>query len=170
MPITRSSAAAILNALPALVRRDDTINKVLLRLVTALQPYIPGLWRLSVRRFLPHEGQLELVAVWSASDTQLRPGTRISAGASSMPEVLKLDRPVFSADASAERTLLQQVLATEGVASWVSIPLRRGRRVVGLLSVSSIQPEAIGPGDVAFFENIGRVVEERLAELRAWEP
>jgi GAF domain-containing protein len=87
-----------------------------------------------------------------------------------MPEVLKLDGPVFSADASAERTLLQQVLGTEGVSSWVSIPLRSGRRVVGLLSVSSIQPEAISPADIAFFENIGRVVEGRLAELTAWEP
>jgi transcriptional regulator with GAF, ATPase, and Fis domain len=170
MPIARSSAAAIRNALPALVRRDDTVNDVLLRLVTTLQPYIHDLWRLSVRRFLRKGGQLELIAVWSASDTQLRPGTRISAGASSMPEVLKLDGPVFSVEASAERTLLQQVLATEGVASWVSIPLHSGRQVVGLLSVSSIDPEAVSPADAAFFAEIGRAVEDRLAELVGWEP
>jgi hypothetical protein len=77
VPIGRSSAAAILNVLPALVRRADTINEVLLRLVTVLQPYVPGLWRLSIRRFLSQEAQLELVAVWSASDTQLRPGTHL---------------------------------------------------------------------------------------------
>lgn len=168
MPIARSSAAAVRNALPALVRRADTINDVLLQLVKALQPHIPGLWRLSVRRFLPQEGQLELVAVWSASDTRLRPGTRISAGASSMPEVLKLDRPVFSAEASSERTLLQQVLTTEGVASWVSIPLRRGRQVVGLLSASSIHPDAISRVDIAFFAEVGKAVEGRLSELAGW--
>jgi hypothetical protein len=87
-----------------------------------------------------------------------------------MPEVLRLDRPVFSVDASTERTLLQQVLATEGVAAWVSIPLRRGRQVVGLLSVSSIQPEAIRPADVALFADIGKAVERRLLELAGWEP
>lgn len=170
MPIVRSSAAAILNALPALVRRAGTINDVLLRLVTTLRPFVPGLWRISVHRFLPGEGQLEFVAVWSASDTQLRPGTRVSAGASSMPEVLRLDRPVFSKDASADRTLLQQVLAAEGVASWVSIPLHRARKVVGLLTVSSIEPDAIGPPDLPFFERIGSAVEARLEQLAGGEP
>jgi GAF domain-containing protein len=152
------------------VSRAATINDVLLRLVTVLQPFVSGLWRLSIRRFLSKEGQLELVAVWSASDTRLRPGTRISAGASSMPEVLRLDRPVFSVDTSTERTLLHQVLATEGIASWVSIPLRRGRQVAGLLSVSSIDPDALSPRDVHFFEDIGLAVQGRLGELAGWEP
>jgi len=171
MPIARSSAAAIRNALPGLVLRAHTINDVLLQLVKVLQPQIPGLCRLSVRRFLPQEGQLQLAAVWSASETRLRRGTRISAGASSMPEVLKLDRPVFSAEAaSSDLTLLLQVLATEGIRSWVSIPLRRGRQVVGLLSVSSIQPDAIDPTDSGFFEAIGKAVEARVPQLEGWEP
>jgi GAF domain-containing protein len=170
MPIARSSVVAIRNALPALVLRAHTINDVLLQLVKVLQPQIPGLWRLSVRRFLPQEGQLQLVAVWSASDTRLRAGTSISAGASSMPEVLKLDRPVFSGEDSEEGTFLLQVLATEGIRSWVSIPLRRGPQTVGLLSVSSMQPDAIDPIDSAFFEAMGKAVEARLPQLEGWEP
>jgi putative methionine-R-sulfoxide reductase with GAF domain len=61
--------------------------------------------------------------------------------------------------------LVEQVMASEGVASWVTIPLHRLGRIVGLLSLSSLEPDAFAAKDVSFFEQLGLVVEERLVEL-----
>jgi len=120
---------------------------------------------LSLRRYLRREAQLELVAVWSATETQVPAGVRLSASASSLPEVLKAAGPVFSADDSVEHTLLESVMAAEGVASWVTLPLRSGGEVVALLNISSVEPRAIDRSRQSFFEVIGRAVEPRVTTL-----
>jgi hypothetical protein len=103
--------------------------------------------------------------VWSASDTQIPAGLRVSARASSLPEVMKAGGPIFSSEAEAHQGLLEQVMAAEGVASWVAIPLRDGERLTALLNISSMDPKEIRPSGRAFFERIGKAVERRVVAL-----
>jgi transcriptional regulator with GAF, ATPase, and Fis domain len=155
--------------LPQLLRHARTADDVLMDVVAELQPIIPGLWRVSIRRFLQRAGQLELVAVWSATHTQLVPGIRMSAGATSMPEVHQSDRPVFSAESARERTLLDHVLFTDGAGSWVSIPIHRAHRIVGLLSISAVRHDAVDSADRGFFEELGKLVENKLENVMDFE-
>ena len=164
MPLAEDPAA-VLERLPKVVRRAKTVEDVLTELVSLLTSVVPGLWRATIRRFLPMESQLELIAVWSASGTRLQPGARISAVASSMPEVVRLNRAVFSSEESRARTLVEQVLHTEGIRSWVSIPLHSDNKKAGLLSISSVMEDAIDPVDRFFYEEVGNLVERRLEEL-----
>jgi len=135
--------------------------------VKALQPSLPGLWRLSIRRYLARDEQLELAAVWSATDTQVPAGLRISARASSLPEVTKTGSAIFSGESEGHQGLLEEIMAAEGVSSWVAIPLRQSGRVFGLLNISSIDAIEITPASRGFFERIGKAVETRAALILA---
>lgn len=138
-------------------------------LAGGLRKTIPYLWRVSLRRLIPSGNQLEIAAVWSALETALTKGVRMSALATSFPEVVRTDRPViFSVEAGSPQ-LLEQLLASEGIQSWVSIPLHRGDLVVAVLGLSSLEAGAFDPKDEGFYADLGASVEERLVELMALE-
>ena len=123
----------------------------------------PSLWRASLRRYLAEEGQLEIVAVWSAAESGLTPGVRMSVVATSFFEVLSRDHPILSSEQPNDGRMLVQILASEGAESWVSIPLHHHDVVVGVLSLSSYERDGFTQGDLPLFAEIGRVVEGRLA-------
>lgn len=170
MRIAHTQALALRSALPALLEKASTAEEAVTVLARNLRTALPSLWRVSFRRLIAAESQLEIVAVWSAVETALSKGFRMSALASSFPEVVQTDRPVFLSVKSEGRRLLEQVLASEGVQSSVSIPVHRTGSIVGLLSLSSLEAEAFDPGDVEFYAELGGAIEERLVELMASDP
>lgn len=165
MSVDPGSTVSLLTALPALVRRAGTAQEALIKLVDTLRPSIPSLWRASILKLLPSEEQLVYVALWSGVESQLEPGVHVSAMATIFPEVKKLDRPVLSSERPDSPLLLVQIVASEGVASWASIPLHRDGHIVGLLSFSSLETNAFDVGDLGFFEQLGKGVEKKLVDL-----
>jgi transcriptional regulator with GAF, ATPase, and Fis domain len=165
MSVDPGTTVSLLTALPALVRRAGTAQEALIKLVDTLRSSIPSLWRASILKLLPLERQLVYVALWSVVESQLAPGVHVSVVATVFPEVQKLDRPVLSSEHSDSPLLLVQIVASEGVASWASIPLHRDGHIVGLLSFSSLEADAFRAGDLAFFEQLGKGVEKKLVDL-----
>jgi transcriptional regulator with GAF, ATPase, and Fis domain len=163
--IGRGQAAALITAAPMLVRRAGTADEALAHLVGALRVAIPTVVRLTVRRHLADEEQLEIVAVWSARETRLQAGVRMSSVATSFPEVIQRDGPVIRSPASAGPRMIKELLASEGDQSWVAMPLRGGDDIVGLLTISSSEPDAFDPADLDLFAKLGRSVQARLIEL-----
>ena len=165
MGLVGSEGVALLTAMPHIMARAANVHDALQALADSLRPTIPSLWRASVRTVLPEQQQLEIVAVWCAVETQLVPGVRMSLLATSFPEVSKLDRSVLSSERRGDSLLVEQVLASEGVSSWVSIPLHRDGTIVGLLGLSSLDADAFDSSDLGFFDRLGRRVEGTFTEL-----
>jgi hypothetical protein len=63
--------------------------------------------------------------------------------------------------------LLDQIVRDEGNRSWVVMPITRDRLVVGLLSVSSHEPDTFSSDDLPFFDALSGAISERLLELVA---
>jgi GAF domain-containing protein len=114
--------------------------------------------------------EIVIVGVWSARPTELRsmmghPSTGtiaesftsiVSAGSSSV-RVVGRDRfaPPF----------VQELLAEEGNASVVLIPVRSDDRAVGVLALFSARKDAFASADVPFFDALGAAIGAPLAAL-----
>jgi GAF domain-containing protein len=132
--------------------------------VEALLPLLRACFpvdRASIRRI--EDSMLEIVAVWSAVPTSLDVGTTMSVMASSLPALVRTGRPVLQPVVAA-RELLDEVMAIEGVASYVTLPLRDQSRIVGLLSFSSLTPGAFSSTDLDFLENVAAIVEVQVVQ------
>ena len=162
MGVVGSEGVALLTALPTLMARAANVQEALQALADSIRPAIPSLWRASIRTVIPEQQQLEIVAVWCAVETQLVPGVRMSLLATSFPEMSRLDRSVLSSERRGDSLLVEQVLASEGVSSWVSIPLHRDNTIVGLLGLSSLEADAFDARTLGFFDRLGRRVEGTL--------
>src|SRR5258708_26849086 len=123
--IARIQAGALISAAPVLVRGGEGAQHALLALVKALQTAVPSLWRASLRKLIPDEEQLEIVAVWSAVETRLNIGVRMSVMATSFPEVLRSGEPVVGTQGPGYPSPVAELLAAEGARSWIAIPIRR---------------------------------------------
>jgi len=138
----------------------DEAVKVIARILGRHRP----IDRVSVRVLLPEGDLLEVAALWSRDRTALTPGMRMTALASSLPEVIKTGAPVVVED-SVKAGFAGTVLATEGITSWVTTPLHDGTRVVGLLSFSSKTSQAFRSSDRAFFRDFAAAVQIPLCAL-----
>ena len=141
-------------------------QEVVLAIVPQLRACFP-LYRASIRRI--DDSMLEIVAVWSAVPTSLDVGTRMSVMASSLPTLIRTGKPVLQTSLPPATHLLEGIMATEGTASYVTLPLRDQSRIVGLFSLSSLTPGAFSPTDLDFLERLGGIVESQVAEaLAGW--
>jgi hypothetical protein len=152
-----------MGSLPTALQNATDAQGALAILVGVLQPLVPSLWRASIRRLLHIDEQLEVIAVWSAVETQLRLGARMSFEASSLPEIIRTGGPVRSTESAGSR-LIDELLVAEGISSWVSIPLKRGDRIFALLSLSSFAEHAFDGFEIATLERIGLALADRLFE------
>lgn len=119
--------------------------------------------RLSVRMVVPGADQVVMRGVWSRGPTNLVPGMRFSAAASSLPEIITTGEPVVgTGDAG---SMLDSILRDEGMRSWVTVPLRSRGEVVGLFSVSSRTAGAFDVGSASLVEAVGRAIEAVLPEV-----
>src|SRR5438034_4236924 len=118
----------------------DTLDGALDALASILSHRFP-LSRVSVRTYDPRADELEIVGVWSASPTHLGVGVRVPARSTSFAEVELRGSAVLGDSPVPGDPLLDQIVRDEGNRSWVVMPLTRDRLVVGLVSVSSHEPE-----------------------------
>jgi GAF domain-containing protein len=120
--------------------------------------------RVSIRVLVPEERVLVVAAVWSLQPTAIRTGMRISDVASSLPEVLQAGGPVVVEEAPRAQ-LLDSVLTSEGIRSWVTAPLRDGAHIGALLSVSSRVSGAFKGSDAPLFTDLAVAIERPLFAL-----
>ncbi len=124
--------------------------------------------RSSVRMLDPDRPHLMAVAaIWSRVPTALRKGMRISTAATTFPSVVRAGRAVVVEETSEKRlpTFEDEVLRQQGIRSLVSVPLREGGRVSGLLTFSSTTPRAFETGDGPWFDEVGAACEDALTWL-----
>lgn len=154
-----AAAEAIARLRPA-VEAAGSVQQVLDAVVDVVDPSIP-LVRAAIRRL--DDVMVEVVAVWTRTPTAIGRGTKMSVSATSFPTVLTTGRPVIST--VGDGRLLDDILRTEGVASYVTLPLRQRGMVAGLLSLSSGSVDAFSDEDLPFLEAIAAAVEGRIAAL-----
>jgi GAF domain-containing protein len=145
------------------VEQASTLDEAVSEIARILGEHRP-IDRVSVRVLLPEGDLLEVAALWSRDRTALTPGMRMTALASSLPEVIKTGAPVVVED-SLKAGFAGTVLATEGISSWVTAPLHDGSHVRGLLSFSSKTSHAFRSSDRAFFGDFVAALETRLCVL-----
>ena len=163
--VAGSVSAALLTSLPQLLRPAESPQVAVERIAAAVRKSaIPSLWRVSLRRLLLEEDSAEIVAVWSAAPTALEPGVRMSLVATGIPELLAARRPTFRNENDDNR-MLDGILSSEGVASWVTIPLSKQEMLRAVLTLSSFEPEGVMVEDREFYASLGQAVEERLVAL-----
>jgi transcriptional regulator with GAF, ATPase, and Fis domain len=158
-------AAALIRAAPVLVRRAGETQGALLALVKALRTSMPSLWRASIHQLMAGKDQLEIVAVWSAGETHLKTGVRMSVMATSFPEVVRREAPIVERPDPSKPQPLPELLAAEGAQAWITVPLRRKGGVIGLLTFSVSDEEAFDGSDATFFAQLGETIEEDLVAL-----
>lgn len=154
------AATEILTRLRDALGHAADAQHVLDVIVSELQPCFP-LDRATIRRL--DEDMLEIVAIWSAEPTALGIGARMRALSSSLPTIVETGRPVVRTRIGPRKQLLEQVVASEGIASFVTMPLRVAGRIRGLLSFSSRAPDAFSEEDLPFLERVAEIVEVRAA-------
>lgn len=144
----------------------DTAQEALAPLVQLLAPWFP-VDRASLRRIDYPSSEVEVVAVWSRGGNPfVGPGWRLPMSSTSLPEVLRAGKPLIG---DSPQSLLDQVLlGEEGIRSWVTMPIRAGELVVGLLSFSSTWDAAFRPSDTLTFDALRAAVESSL--VRFLEP
>jgi hypothetical protein len=155
----------LLSGVSLLVRNAADAEQVASRVAHALDGAFPALCRVTVCRYTPQDHQLEIVAFWSDVPTSLGVGVRMSAAATTFPDVLVHDQPLVSG--AGRRGLASQIAFSEGADEHVLIPLHRDGMIVGLLVVSSSRPQTFDADGSALFVEVGRVVEHRLLALAA---
>ena len=144
----------------------DTLDAALGMLASALSHRYP-ISRVSVRTYDPRTDELEIVGVWSATSTHLGVGVRVPARSTSFAEVELRGSTMLGDSPLPGDPLLDQIVRDEGNRSWVVMPLTRDRLVVGLLSVSSHEPDTFTRQDLPFFDALSGAIAERLLELSA---
>jgi len=144
----------------------DTLDEALGTLASALAHRYP-ISRVSLRTYDPRTEELEIVGVWSATATQLGVGVRVPARSTSFAEVELRGSALLCDSPVAGDPLLDQIVRDEGNRSWVVMPITRDRLVVGLLSVSSHEPDTFSRDDLPFFDALSGAIAERLLELTA---
>jgi transcriptional regulator with GAF, ATPase, and Fis domain len=144
----------------------DTLDEALGTLASALSHRYP-ISRVSLRTYDPRTEELEIVGVWSASATHLGVGVRVPARSTSFAEVELRGAALLGDSPVPGDPLLDQIVRDEGNRSWVVMPITRDRLVVGLLSVSSHEPDTFSSDDLPFFDALSGAISERLLELVA---
>ena len=146
------------------VATAGTLDAALASLASLLSTRYP-VSRIGVRTYDAGSDELEIVGVWSANPTHLGVGVRVPARSTSFSEVETRGSAVLGNTPAVGDPLLDQIVRDEGNRSWVVMPLTRDRLVVGLLSVSSQEPDAFTRDDLPFFDALADAIAERLLEL-----
>lgn len=163
MMISPARARTLVAEARAAVGAASGLEDALQRLASALASEF-ALWRVSVRTLLPGGDQFVVCGVWSAAETKLGAGTRMSALATSFAEVQRTGLP-YVWRVERDSHLLDQIMRAEGIQAYVSIPLRRSGEIVGLLSLSSGSYGVFSQDDEAFYVDLGAALEETLLGL-----
>lgn len=153
----------VLQAIDDSMSDAETLDDVVVLIAEILGSDFP-LDRVSIRLCESDDETLLVAAVWSSTETKIAPGVRISKAASSLPEVIEADGPVFVSNAPTDR-LLDDVIVAEGYRSWVTIPVRRDAAIQGLLSLSSFTADAFAQSDLERLALVARLIEARVFDL-----
>jgi len=141
-----------------------TLQLALGALASSLSDRYP-ISRISVRTYDPRADELEFVGVWSAGPTYLGSGIRVPARSTSFAEVELHGSSMLGRPDGRGGPLLDQIVGDEGNRAWVVVPLVRDRLLMGLLSVSTWEPDGFTSDDLPFFDALARAIGERLLEL-----
>jgi GAF domain len=121
--------------------------------------------RLSVRIYDPLAEELEIAGAWSMSATDVSVGARLPLRSTSFTEVERRGGAVLSRWTPTEDwSLLDRVLRDEGNRAWITVPIWRERRIVGLFTVSAADEDALAEADLPFFESLCERIGPRLVE------
>jgi hypothetical protein len=121
--------------------------------------------RLSLRIYDPANDELEIAGAWSVSATGISVGTRLPLRSTSFAEVERRGRALLTQwNARSDWSLLDRVLRDEGNRAWITAPIWRERRVVGLFTVSAATETALTEEDLPFFESLSETIGARLLE------
>jgi transcriptional regulator with GAF, ATPase, and Fis domain len=165
--VEQSKVDQLFEALPRRLGKSKHPEAALNAIVRELRTVIPSVWRATLNRLHIRQNQVECVAVWCDRKTELKPGMRVSTLVTSVPEVLKLRRPVVSSEHRGETSELKRVLLAEGTRSWTAIPLAAQEQIVGVLTLSSRDENVFSMDDLPFYESLGLAVQGRLIDLIA---
>jgi len=158
-----NAAHKLVTMLPVLLAGAASATIAVERIASAVKAEaVSTLCRASLRRLLIDQRLLEIVGVWSEKQTSLAPGVRMSlVAAGGIPEMLAARRPIHSDDAPTSE-VLSGILASEGVASWISIPLAEHENIRGVLTLSSSASGAFPNEDDDSYMAVAEVVEPIL--------
>lgn len=156
------ATAEILEAIRVGVGKADGPQEMLDAVVARIRPYLE-IHRVSIRKIA--DVMLEIVAVYNEGPTNLGLGVRMSTKASSLPAILTTGRPVFQSLTATKDAFAEQLVMSEGVTSYVTMPLRDRGVIAGLLSFSSRSPTAFVPEDVPFLEEVAAILEARVGSF-----
>ncbi|MGH2794737.1 MAG: GAF domain-containing protein [Actinomycetota bacterium] len=151
----------ILGRLQRALAPESEPQAIVNAIVPELRTLFP-LFRITIRR-LVDDVMLEITGLWNAGPTSLGVGAKMSVMSSSFPAIASTGKPVVRSRLDRATQLLEGLVGAEGVASYVTLPLRSGDVVTGLLSLSSAMPGAFTEQDVPFFEEVASLVGSRLS-------
>lgn len=158
--------ATLIESSEARTRSAATINEAL----AGIADVFAAEWdihRVSCRLLTEDRRHLVVAGVWSAAPGAIAAGVRMSVVASSLPELSAAGSPIVQERPQEDGTLLDAIFVSEGVRSWVSMPLTRAAEIAGVLSMSSQVEGTFRSEDVPFFVELAAAVQEKLLELAA---
>jgi GAF domain-containing protein len=121
--------------------------------------------RLSLRIYDPVADELEIAGAWSISPTDVTVGTRLPIRSTSFADVERRGGAILSRWTPAEDwSLLDRVLRDEGNRSWITVPIWRDRRILGLFTASAAGEAALTEDDLPFFDALAERIGPRLLE------
>lgn len=157
----RHDGDMLLERLGPKLGRGRSPKRVLEAVVSLLRDRV-SLFRASVRFVVPDTPMVEIVAVWSAGPTALEVGTRMSAHSTALARIAATGRPEVRTLVDSRESLVDQIMAQEGIRSFVTLPLRDASHIFGLLSLSSAEPNSFAEADLELLEEVARLVEDAL--------
>jgi transcriptional regulator with GAF, ATPase, and Fis domain len=166
MPADEEDWAETIYTLAARVGHHASADELLMSLVDATTKQL-RLWRAGLCSI--NDTHVTLEAVWAPSDTLLAAGMQIAIASS--PDITTVVDSVragslqcFEID-DLELGLFETVLRSEGIRTWLLIPLRSGKDVIGFLALGSGETRAFDEVDDSMFKAVGVLVQEDFAKM-----
>jgi hypothetical protein len=157
--------AAVVKAVEKATAAARSVDDVMVGVVEVLGSRY-DLCRVSLRAPLPGGTEVEVLAVWSRRPSDLGAGVRMPMRATSMASIIATGRTQVGTDVQAGDGLLHQVLAAEGIRSYVAVPLGDVAAGAPVLNLSSSRADAFSEADIPLVDAVGAVVAKRLAKLQ----
>lgn len=114
--------AGLIDTARTILQDAVTLDGALLALGRTVAPRL-DVWWISVRMIDWRASEVVIVGVWARAGTVLEAGTRIPAAQTALSEMLRTGRPVIYQGDEETASLLHRIRASEGMRSWVTIPL-----------------------------------------------
>jgi len=145
-----------------------TLDDAVLALVDVLHARLK-LWRVAINHLTPDGDHLVVLAAWSLAESAFTPGVEVATAINpelhAMLSAIAHGKIVYNTVNEVSGSLVDHLLANQGIAAAVGVPLHVDERGAVYLALSSSEVGVLEDIGTPFFLGLAAGIAERMMEL-----